>query len=45
MEKAEEIFEAANEAGYQLIKEGEISEDLLLAIRQPLVSERQWWHS
>lgn len=44
-EKAEEIFEAAKQAGYQLIKEGRIANELLKIIGQPLISKREWWHS
>jgi multimeric flavodoxin WrbA len=41
-EKAEEILEAARQAGRQLAKEGKISKDLLDAVRQPLISEQEW---
>jgi len=41
-EKAEKIFEAARQAGYQLVKEGRMSKDILKTISQPLVSEK-WW--
>lgn len=41
-EKAEEVLEAAKKAGYQLIKNGRISKDLLKTISQPLVSEEIW---
>jgi len=43
-EKAEKIFEAARQAGYQLAKEGRMSRDLLKIIGQPLISEEKWWH-
>lgn len=43
-EKAEEVFEAARQAGYQIVKEGKVSEDLLRIIAQPLVPEEMWWH-
>lgn len=42
-EKVGEVFEAARQAGYQIIKEGKISEDLLKVIGQPLVPEEMWW--
>jgi multimeric flavodoxin WrbA len=42
-EKAEKIFEAARQAGYQLVKEGKMSKDLLKVISQPLISEKEWW--
>lgn len=42
-DKAEEIFEAARKAGYQLVKEGTVSKDLLATISQPMVSEEDWW--
>lgn len=38
-EKAKEIFEAAKQAGFQLAKEGIISEHLLEIVAQPLISE------
>ena len=41
-EKAEKILEAARQAGYQLVKEGRMSKDILKTISQPLVSEK-WW--
>ncbi len=42
-DKAERIFEAARQAGYQLVKEGKMSKDFLDVIGQPLVSEEEWW--
>jgi len=42
-EKAETIFEAARQAGYQLVKEGRMSKGILKTISQPLVSEKKWW--
>jgi hypothetical protein len=42
-EKAEKIFEAARQAGYQLAKEGRMSRELLKIIGQPLISEEKWW--
>jgi hypothetical protein len=42
-EKAETIFEAARQAGYQLVKEGRMSRDFLKIIGQPLISEEKWW--
>ena len=44
-EKAEKIFEAAKQAGYQLIKEERIANELLEIIGQPLISKKEWWHS
>ena len=44
-EKAEKIFEAAKQAGYQLIKEGKIVNELLETISQPLISKKDWWQS
>jgi multimeric flavodoxin WrbA len=41
-EKAEKIFAVAKQAGYQLVKEGRISKDLLEVISQPLISEVKW---
>ncbi|MCJ7516898.1 MAG: flavodoxin family protein [Methanomassiliicoccales archaeon] len=41
-EKAEKIFEAAKQAGTQLIKEGRMSKDLLEVICQPLISQEKW---
>lgn len=38
-EKAEKIFEAARQAGYELVKEGRMSKNLLKTISQPLISE------
>lgn len=43
-EKAEKIFEAANQAGYQLVKEGKIPKELLEVISQPLISQKKWRH-
>lgn len=42
-EKAEKIFEAAKQVGYQLVKDGRMSKDLLKTIGQPLISEEKWW--
>lgn len=44
-EKAEKIFDAAKQAGYQLAKEGRIPNELLEIIGQPLVSKKEWWHN
>jgi multimeric flavodoxin WrbA len=41
-EKAEKIFAAAKQAGYQLVKDGRMSKDLLKAVSQPLISEDKW---
>jgi multimeric flavodoxin WrbA len=38
-EKAKKLFEAAKQAGFQLIKEGTMPKDLLEAVAQPLISE------
>ena len=38
-EKAKEIFEAAKEAGFQLIEKGRISKNLIDKVAQPLISE------
>jgi multimeric flavodoxin WrbA len=43
-EKAEEVFEAARQAGYQIVKEGKVSEALLKVISQPLIPEEMWYH-
>jgi multimeric flavodoxin WrbA len=40
-EKAEKIFEAAWQAGYELVKEGRMSKNLLKTISQPLISEKR----
>ena len=42
-EKAEKIFEAARQVGYQLANEGRMPRDLLKIISQPLISEEKWW--
>lgn len=39
-EKAKKIYEATRQAGHQLIKEGQISKQLLRIISQPLISKR-----
>jgi multimeric flavodoxin WrbA len=39
--KTEEILEAVKSAGHQLVKEGQLSTDLLEIISQPLVSEEE----
>ena len=44
-EKAEKIFAAARQAGYQLVKEGRMSKDLLKIISQPLISEEKYWRA
>ena len=41
-EKAENIFEAAKQAGYQLIKRGRMFEYLLKVISQPVISQEKW---
>jgi multimeric flavodoxin WrbA len=41
-EKADKVFEAAQMAGCQLVKEGKISKNILKIISQPLVSEKKW---
>jgi hypothetical protein len=41
-EKANEIFQAAKQAGFQLVKEGTMSQKTLDAISQPLISEEQF---
>jgi hypothetical protein len=41
-EKAEKIFEAAKQAGNQLVKEGKISKDLLKVISQPFITREKW---
>jgi multimeric flavodoxin WrbA len=41
-EKADKVFEAAQMAGCQLVKEGKISQNILKIISQPLVSEKKW---
>lgn len=46
-EKAEEVLKATKRAGFQLVKEGQISKEVLSAISQPLVSEeelRKWYN-
>ena len=40
-EKAEKIFEAARQAGYELVKKGKISKNLFKIISQPLTSEER----
>jgi multimeric flavodoxin WrbA len=42
-EKTEQILEAARQVGYQLVKEGRMSKDVLKIISQPLISEEKWW--
>lgn len=39
-DKASEIFEAAKQAGFQLVKNGTIHKNLLNAVAQPLISEQ-----
>lgn len=41
-EKATEVLEASRKAGYQLVKDGGISSDVLEAISQPLISHEDW---
>lgn len=41
-EKAEKIFEAAKQAGYELVKEGKMSKDLLKVISQPIIAQEKW---
>lgn len=40
-EKAEVVLKAAKQAGYQLVKDGRITKEVLDAISQPLVSEEE----
>jgi hypothetical protein len=42
-EKAEEIFEAARQVGYQLVTRGKMPPNLLNTISQPLTSKPKWW--
>jgi len=45
--KAEEVLKAAKKAGFQLVKEGRMSKEVLDTISQPLISEkelRQWYN-
>ncbi len=42
-DKAEEIFDAARAAGYQLTTNGRMSSETLQAISQPLISEKEYW--
>ncbi len=42
-ENAGEVLEASKRAGYQLVREGRISRQLLKRVSQPLVSEREYW--
>ncbi len=39
--KAKEVFEAAKDAGFELVKQGSMSEETLRSISQPLVSEKE----
>lgn len=41
-EKAKEIFEAARQVGYQLVKKGKIPKSLLKIISQPLISNERF---
>ncbi len=41
-EKAKEIFRAAKQTGFQLIKEGVMPKDLLEIVAQPLISEKSF---
>jgi multimeric flavodoxin WrbA len=43
-EEARNILEAARQAGYQLVKEGKMSKNLLDVIGQPLISEEELRH-
>ncbi len=40
-EKAKDILSGARKVGYQLVKDGEMSEDLLEVISQPLITEER----
>jgi len=40
-ERAEEVLKAAKQAGYQLVKEGRITKEVLDAISQPLISREE----
>jgi multimeric flavodoxin WrbA len=42
--KSKKVFEAAEQAGYQLIREGRISKALFDTISQPLTSQPKWWN-
>jgi multimeric flavodoxin WrbA len=41
-EKAEEVFQASRDAGFQLVKKGTMSKETLCIISQPLVSNAQF---
>jgi len=42
--KTRKVLEAAEQTGYQLVKEGKISRDLLRIVSQPLTSAPKWWN-
>jgi multimeric flavodoxin WrbA len=41
-EKAREVLEASRKAGYQLVGEGRMSDDVLESVGQPLISHEDW---
>ena len=41
-EKTEEIFEAARQVGYQLVKEGRMSNEFLEIVSQPLIPREKY---
>lgn len=41
-EKAQKILEAVKQAGYELVRNGKMSKDLLNIISQPLISQKKW---
>lgn len=42
-EKAQEIFDATTEAGYQLATNGSMAPEILQAISKPLISKEDYW--
>ena len=44
-DKAEEILDAAREAGFQLATNGSMSSETLQAISKPLISQEEYWES
>jgi len=43
-EKARVITKAAKQAGFQLVKQGRMTDEILEKISQPLISEEEWRH-
>ena len=42
-EKAQEVFDACNEAGYHFATNGSMNKEILEAIRKPVISKEDYW--